>query len=538
MSESLDLGSLIEEFRDEARDQVDDLDAGLLQLEREGRLDEQARSGLLRVLHTLKGNAGMLGLGPIRDFVHVLENALKEQPGSWSEGTVERLFGGAAALRRAVEVAGGDEQEAAFRDLTGARHRLEELEAGEPAPAPAPEVEKAEEVPEPAVGGDRLRVPFAKLDTLLNQVGELIGEADALQAVLAAANGDRDLEERARRIRRRTGALQDSVMSLRLVPIGRVLTRFHSLVRRLARDQDKEVRLVVRGEDTEVDKSTADSLSEPLLHLLRNAIDHGIQKPEVREAGGKPPYGTIRLDVSRDRDQVQIVVEDDGAGLDLERIDARARESGLIEEGTDLGEEELINTIFRPGFTTRADVSTVSGRGVGLDVVRRSVRELRGDLVVERPESGGTRFVMRLPLTVAVVPSVIIEAAGETLALPASHVARTLRLDQVDRVGRTDVVRDGEELLPLTDPGRLFGWGSAERGDFGVVLRQGRRGAVLATQRLVDQRDLVVKALPRYGQRPPGVSGASVLPGGRVILLLDPLEIIELNEGQRRGGRA
>lgn len=535
MSDSLDLGSLIEEFRDEARDQVDRLDTGLLQLEREGVLGEGTSSALLRTLHTLKGNAGMLGLSAIRDFVHVLENVLKEEPSSWPDATVERLFEGASALRRAVEAAGGDEQDEAFRELGRARRRLEELGSDSAPEASRLEEGEAEVPGEPAAGGDRLRVPFTKLDGLLNQVGELLGEADALQAALDEAGVGRKLQERGQTIRRRVDALRESVMSLRLVPLARVLSRFHGLVRRLARDQEKEARLVVQGEDTEVDKSTADALAEPLLHLLRNAIDHGVRPPEVRESEGKPRHGTIRVLASQEGDRVRIVVEDDGAGLDLAALRKRAETAGLLPAGTDAGDEELVDLIFHPGFTTRSDVSTVSGRGVGLDVVRRSVRELRGDLQVERPAEGGTRFIIRLPLTVAIVPSLVFEAAGETLAVPASNVDRTLRIGRVDRIGPTEVVRQGDEILSLADPDRLFGWEAAPRGGFGVVLRHGSRSAVLTAVRVVDQRDLVVKALPGYGDRPRGVSGASVLPGGRVILLLDPAEVIDLNE-DRHGG--
>lgn len=542
LSEPFNLDSLIEEFRDEARDQVDRLDAALLRLDREERLDDEARSAVLRTLHTLKGNAGMLGLSPIRDFVHVVENILKGSD-RWPPGLVERLFDGAAVLRGAVEAAGGKGQEAAFRELAGARHRLEEVEDGA-----APEgAERGrppdQETPGPvqAEGGDRLRVPFTKLDALLNEVGELLGEADELERAVRAREASRtggrrragdaiSLREPAERIRRRAQGLRESVMSLRLVPISRVLGRFHGLVRRLARDQGKEARLVVEGEATEVDKTTADALAEPLLHLVRNAIDHGIRSPEERETAGKPPHGTIRIVAAQEGDRVRVVVEDDGAGLDLEAIRSRAVTAGVVEEGEDLSDDEIVALIFRPGFSTRSDVSTVSGQGVGLDVVRRSIRELRGDLAVERADSGGTRFVMRLPLTVVIVPSLVFEAVGETLALPSAYVARTIRLNRVERVGPTEVVRDNEGgVVPLADPHQLFGWGDRSRGPFGVMLRHGGRRAVLTADRLLDQRDLVVKGLPPYGRRPTGVSGASVLPGGRVILLLDPAEIIGMN---------
>ncbi len=529
MNESFDLGSLIEEFRDEAREQVDRLDQGLLELEREGSLDGETRGDLLRSLHTLKGNAGMLGLAAIRDFVHVVETLLK--PDEIAGGVVvDRLFDGATALRRAVEAAGGVHEPEAFPDLTAARRRLEAVVGGRTDDSPASE-ELGTHSALPSPDDERVRVPFAKLDVLLADVGELLGEAESLSARLTRASSGpaRDL---ATAVVRRAERVRDEIMALRLVPLGRVLGRFHGLVRRLARDQGKEARLIVEGEATEVDKSTADSLAEPLLHLVRNAIDHGIEAPEVREAAGKRRHGTVRVTASQEGDRVRIQVEDDGAGLDLPAIRAQALGAGLVAGSDALSDQEVAELIFRSGFTTRSDVSTVSGRGVGLDVVHRRVRTLRGELRVTPTAQGGTRFVMILPLTVAIVPSLLFETGGEVMAVPASAVIRTLKLDRIERVGATEVVRDGESLMPLADPHRIFGWPSVDRGTFGVMLRHGRDGAVVTAGRLLDQRDLVIKAMPAYGARTPGVSGASVLPGGRVILLLDPADVIELTGGR------
>ena len=531
MNESFDLGSLVGEFREEARDQLDRVEARLLDLEREGTLEDEARTGLLRTLHTLKGNAGMLGLSAIRDFVHALENVLKADAVEWSEPLVERLFEGEQALRAAVESAGGDRQSEVFRELTAARHRLVELDPGMDTPDESVDEEEDDVVEAPAAG-DLVRVPFAKLDTLLAEVGDLLGEAAGLE--LEAGHGEnlviRDLAET---IRRRADGLRDSVMSLRLVPLNRVVGRFHALVRRLAGQQGKEARLVVEGEGTEVDKSTADALAEPLLHLVRNAIDHGIQGPEEREAAGKPRHGTIRIRAVQSGDRVRIAVEDDGAGLDRAAIRRRAEELDLMDGATD-GQTEVDQLIFEPGFSTRTDVSTVSGRGVGLDVVSQSVRELRGELSVERAEGGGTRFVLSLPLTVAIVPSLVFEAGGETLALPATYVSRTMKVTGTERLGAVEVVRSEDGLYPVADADRLFDWPAAERGEFGVLVEREGKGAVLTAQRLVDQRDLVVKAMPPYGRRPPLVSGGSVLPGGRVILVLDPAELLQRTERQTR----
>lgn len=527
MEESFDLGALLGEFRDEAQDQVDRLDAGLLRLERDGTLDQDTRRELLRHLHTLKGNAGMLGLGPIRDFVHALEEVLRGDTDQLSPAILERLFEGAGVLRRAVEQAGGAGEPEAFGALAALGRRLANASTGEAPSAAAGEARQPEEEGGPGPADDRLRVPFAKLDVLLNEVGELMGEAEALvQAV------DASVREQAEAVRRRGDHLRDAVMALRLVPLGRVLGRFPALVRRLAREQEKEARLIVEGESTEVDKSTADALAEPLLHLVRNAIDHGIEPPEVRERQGKPRHGTVWIRAAQVGDEVRIEVQDDGVGLDLDAIRRRAARHGV--DADSLADDAAAALIFLPGLSTRPDVSTVSGRGVGLDVAQRSAQSLQGTLDVEAGPEGGTRFVLRLPLTVAIVPSLVFETAGETVALPTSAVDRTVPLRRVERVGATEVLRDGDDLVPVVDLDTLFQWPAEARGGFGVIVRHGRGSAVVAAGRLVDQRSLVVKALPPYGARPTGVSGASVLPGGRVILMLDPAELVELGNATGR----
>lgn len=524
MTESFDLGSLIEEFRDEAREQVDRLDQGLLRMERDGALDAETRAELLRGLHTLKGNAGMLGLAAIRDFVHSVEAVLKSEETAVGVEAVDRLFDGATALRRALEAAGGPGERAAFVDLTASRRRIEEISPGDGESSEA--VDPGAAAPAPATEDERLRVPFVKLDALLSDVGELLGEAEALVTTLSTAS-DRPVREGAMAVHRRAERLRDAVMELRLVPLGRVLGRFHGLVRRLAREQGKEARLIVRGESTEVDKSTADALAEPLLHLIRNAVDHGLERPEARESAGKPRHGTVRVTASQEGDRVRIDVEDDGAGLDLSAIRAQARAAGLLSDDARLTEDQGADLIFRAGFTTRTDATTVSGRGVGLDVAQRRVRALRGELRLVATRESGTRFVMVLPLTVAIVPSLLFETAGEIMAVPAGAVIRTLTLDRTERVGATEVVRERDRLLPLVDPHDLFGWRVADRGTFGVMVRHGEHGVVVPAVRLLDQRDLVIKAMPMYGPVGRAVSGASVLPGGRVILLLDPAHVVE-----------
>ena len=579
LADNFDVSVLFGEYRDEAQTQLELLDAALLRIEREGSLDEEERDELLRALHTLKGNSGMVGLTEIRDYVHALESVFKSPPQRWPQPALDRLFEGAAALRRATEQVGTEDQQPAAARLAAlappAVPETVEPDAALPAAPPAPPApsatpsdetestraapdrepsESEPSAPEPSAptgAGEVLRVPFFKLDALLNQVTELMAVGSTLRDLAAmhrealdAAELRRPLIDQLEALGRTTTGLRNTAMELRLVPVRVVFGRFPSLARDLAREQEKRVRVILEGEDTELDKSTVDVLGEPLLHLVRNAVDHGIGTPEERAARGKPEEGTLVLRALQTGDQVRIEVEDDGRGLDRERIGERAREAGLIDGDAELSPEEVAMLIFRPGFSTREEASTVSGRGIGLDVVQRKVNDLGGRIEVEDAPSGGTRFILRLPLTLAILPVLLFESAGQTLAIAATEVEETTRDWLHEWVGKTEVVRHRDELIPLARPAALFGWQDGTgKGDsvpdepegFLVVVRRGERAAAIMADRLLAQREVVVKALPEYLGQPKGVSGATVAPDGRVVLLLDAGEMLELNlESHRR----
>jgi two-component system chemotaxis sensor kinase CheA len=507
----------------------------------------------LRGLHTLKGNAGMLGLRPIQDFVHSVESVLKRSDAPPPAATLSALLRGAAALRAAVDRAGTPDQDAAFAALVPIR---EEPAAAAPPPAPgpgpavAPPADAAPPAPVPAatevraedLRDDVVRIPFRLLDVLLDEIGEVATQltalddwADASRDALRACGLGRDLRDRVEALETAADAARRTATDLRMVPVGRIFSRFPVLVRDLAREQGKRVRVLLEGEDTRLDKSTADAVAEPLLHLVRNAVDHGIEPPGEREAAGKPAEATLALRAAQEGDRVRIEVEDDGRGLDRARIFARAREQGIAAVGDGEDAEELI---FRPGFSTRRVASAVSGRGIGLDAVRGAVSRLRGSVEVEEGDEGGTRFVLRLPLTVALVPVLFFEAAGERLAVPAADVEETLRAGPTERAGPAEVVRLRDEMLPLARPGRILGWEDAGTGAprFLVVVRSGGRAVALAADRLLDQRPATVRALPAALGSPPGVSGATVGADGGVVLVLDAAALVEMNVDLYRGG--
>lgn len=518
----------------------------------------------------------MLGLPAITAAVHEAETVFKDPPGGWERGTLDALFEISAALRRAVDQLGTAEEESALERVErlgaalGARSgdaREATTAAGQPEPEPEHEPAPPAQGPGAppngelvtvtagsSAAGEVVRVPFAGLDALLTRVGELVTLETRVEALLTETRGPLEaagvrqpLEEAAEGLARITGFLHETTIELRLVPVRRVFERFPSVVRDLARRGGKRVRLETHGDEVRIDKALADEIAEPLLHLVRNAVDHGFD-------ADAESVGTISLSATRAGDRLRLAVEDDGKGLDRAGIIAQARETGVIAPNQPFDESEAGELIFMPGFSTRGEATTVSGRGVGLDVVRRKAIALRGSLAVEASASGGTRFVLDLPVTLAIVPAVLFESGGEIFAVPAADVDETIRGVTVTRAGGAEVVVHREEPVPVARPGDLFGWSGAARVDeagargasepgaqglppapaaraerFAIVARHGSRRLAILSHRLLDQRDIVVKALPGYLGALPAVSGATVTHEARVVLVLDVAGLIDLN---------
>ncbi len=513
----------------------------MLALEGRALLTGESRAELLRALHTLKGNSAMLGLHPLKEMVHAVEEVFRVPDAPVPLSVLQRV---SSALHRAVDRAGTPEQDDALAPLPELRTEL--LGApGEDAPAPdeAAPPEAAAPTRAEDLREETLRVPYARLDPLLSQVDDLTRAVDGLRewaagerARLRGTQAWAPLADRLEALEAASSAVRRSATSLRLVPVARVFSRFPTLAADLARDRGKRVRVELEGEGTELDKATADALLDPLLHLVRNAVDHGVETPAERAAAGKPETALIRLAAAQEGDRVRIEVEDDGRGLDRAGILARAREQGLVAPDETPDDDAVAELLFRPGFSTRSEVDEVSGRGVGLDVVRSAVARMRGHVQVEEGHEGGTRFVLYFPLTVAMVPVLFFHAGGETLAIPALDVEETLRAGAPGRVGPAEMVEVRDEAMPLVRLDRVFGWAPAPDPRYLLVLRVGTRTAALGADRLLAQSTATVRALPALLGSPRGVSGAVVDARGRVVLLLDPEEMLELNVDLYRGG--
>jgi two-component system chemotaxis sensor kinase CheA len=562
---------LLNIYLEDARGHLETLDHCLLALERDG-FDADAVAAVLGPLHTLKGNSGMMGFGAIKDYVHRLEDVfsrVNEGVLPLSPAVFDRLFAGASALRDAVERScqAGSEQ----RDLDAEQADLEALVLGAVASAPPRPAAPAEApvtpapVREGATGppaesrravdtryvaarSNVVRVDFGQLDHLLNLVGELIifrTKLDEVGRELAERLGGRDagreLMAAVQQVAGVSSQLQETVMDIRMLPVRHVFERFPRLVRDLARHQGKDIELILEGEATRIDKAIIDEIGEPLVHLVRNAVDHGIEHPALRVARGKTPTGTILLSAAQESNHVVITIMDDGAGIDATRVRQRAVARGLIKSEENLSERELVQLIFAPGFSTSEQVSEVSGRGVGLDVVLKSIERLNGLVEVETVPGVGSKFIIELPLTLAIISALLVEASGRTYAVPLGSVVESIKFadGDVKTISGRPTLRLRDQIVPLVRLSTLFELPAVptER-QYAVVLGRGDKRLGLVVDRLRGQQEVVIKAVDvnvAGAETALPMAGATIMGDGRVVLILD---VAGLFEGRRHGRAA
>lgn len=381
------------------------------------------------------------------------------------------------------------------------------------------------DAPTPGARAPRhVRIDLRRLDSLMNLVGELViarGRLVQLSAVL----GDPALDDAVAETSRLVAELQDQIMLSRMVPVGQVFDRFPRLVRDAAHALGKEVAFTVEGSDIELDRSMLDEIGEPVVHLLRNAVDHGVEPPAERTAAGKPPTGTLLLSVARERSTVVVRVSDDGRGVDRDKVLARARAMGLVpEDRTELGDDELARIIARPGFSTAERVSDLSGRGVGIDIVMNRVRALGGAVEFRSTRGQGTTVTVRLPHTLAIVRALLARVHDETYAVPLAHVNETVELEPraLRRVQGREMLVMREDVLPLIrfrDLVRLPA--TEETRSQVIVLEVGDRRAGLVVDELTGQQDIVVKQFDPARDALALFSGATILPDGAPALIVD-----------------
>lgn len=405
------------------------------------------------------------------------------------------------------------------------------------AAAGAPAAKSGEELPVVRVAdvatdpqSSSIRVSVSKLDMLMNMVGELV----ITQSILGELEGDGPIDvKRLASLRdglallaRNTRALQESVMSLRSMPIGTVFSRFPRLVHDLSRALGKQVELKLTGQSTEVDKTVLEKLGDPLTHLVRNSLDHGIEKPEVRRARGKPERGTLSLRAFHRGSDIVVELEDDGGGLDLPKILARARKLGLVGPDESPSDDQIRELIFAPGFSTAEAVSDISGRGVGMDVVRRNIKAIGGQIQMTSVSGQGTRTTLRLPLTLAIIDGQLIRLGCYTYVVPLLSILESVEMDsaRMSRLeGRLPLYRLRDELVPILSLARLLGVEEPVGKGSGllVVVEADGERLGLAVDELLAQQQVVVKSLETNYEPVEGLAGATILGDGSIALILD-----------------
>ncbi len=379
-----------------------------------------------------------------------------------------------------------------------------------------------------------------KLDELMDQVGELV-IAQARLRQLADKSGDLSLKSIVEEIERLSGHLRDVSMGIRMVPIGTLFGKFRRLVRDLSNELGKQIQLTWSGEETEIDKTVIERLHDPLVHLIRNSIDHGIEaSAEQREMAGKPREGTVHLSAVHSGAQVLISIKDDGKGLDRDRIRAKAEETGLVAPGQELSDAELFQLIFHPGFSTAQKITSVSGRGVGMDVVKRMIDALRGTIDIQSRPGEGATFTLRLPLTLAIIEGLLVRVAGERYVLPLSAVEECIELSPEDDARSTgrDFLNIRGDLVPFVRLRGLFDL----RGPHSpypkvVVVSSGDFRFGVVVDQIIGGHQTVIKSLSKLHSDIPTFSGATILGDGSVALILDVPRLLDFSqsrEGQRQ----
>ncbi|MCX5679987.1 MAG: hybrid sensor histidine kinase/response regulator [Candidatus Omnitrophica bacterium] len=574
-----DKSKFIEQFKAETLEHLQNLDLGLLKLEKNPD-DKELLNSLMREAHTIKGSATMMGYKRIANIAHSmedgLEKALKEGSGmgrthfdillkcvdsiaplledklTWEDKGVASPFADNLCSEVDAIFSGRMSESGPPRQAqeTGQGiQRRKEAPQVRTTPEPSPEVRQVQT----GSNDTSVRVDISRLNRLVNlsgeqlisklRLGEIVKNISAKMESQKEAEeffGDiiKDLRSASDNIDILASGIQTEVMNIRMVPVATLFNAFPRAMRTLAQEKGKEVEFVLRGSETTLDKSIIDEMRDPLMHILRNAIDHGIEDSEGRASRGKPRAGKIVLSAYQLGSQVVIEVSDDGRGIDVERIKEVAIAKGMASKDriSDIAEDQLLQIIFAPGFTTKNDVTDTSGRGVGLDVVREKVSNLKGMVNVSSKPGQGTRFTIKLPLTLAITGSLLVSAGDDIFAVPVERVVETIRISQQDirSVETKEAISVRGHILPLIRMIDLFGLpkkGIMEKSFYPVVIVQSVEKRVgILVDRLLGHQEIVGKSIGEPLKKIKDIAGATILGNGRVVLILDIPSIIESSE--------
>lgn len=581
---------LLTEFYAETVDHLQQIEAALLALDHEPE-NPEALNSIFRSFHTIKGNAGFLGLLPMHTLAHEVESlldlarnrqlrltaaiiteilrsrdalqTLTQQVGAALErGQLPEQIVPVGHLIAAVKELAGEATISSGEEATGLAAAPEETPAATGIPVvqePATETELAPVVPMPSVaiaanepvaaanpnietapkkaagngaakgGSATVRVNTEKLDSLMDVVGELvIVQSQLIETSRQSGNENSTLQRNVAQLARITKELQSTAMSLRMIPVKPTFQKMERLARDLARDFGKKVSFVTDGEDTELDRTVVEEIGDPLVHMVRNALDHGLESPADRMKAGKADTGRLQLRAYHQGSNIVIELQDDGRGIDPEKIYRKAVEKGVVAAGAQLSRDEILALIFAPGFSTAEKVTAVSGRGVGMDVVKRNIEKLRGKIEIASEVGRGSVFKIKLPLTMAIIDGLVVRVGEDRFILPSTSVQMALRpaRENISTVhGKGEVLDLRGRFVPIHRLNRRFNiHGEAANPWDGIVViveTSGKTSALLVDE-MVSKQEVVIKNLGAFMQNLPGVAGGAILGDGNIALILDP----------------
>lgn len=498
-------------FESEALENTKKMSDALLALEKDpGNSD--LINAVRRSAHTVKGMAGTMGLDAISELAHAMEDLMASRK-RLDGGAIDLLFTAISAIERMIDEAkAGNELEDVGALMERIRSAREETPKEE---KETPKEEKEGQIPE-IRKAKFVRINVTILDELMDLLGQLIVAKNSLKARVG--------EDGVGELDRVVEGLQHAVFRARLVEVSQIFEQFPRVVRELSREENKKVELIMEGSDTEMDRSMIDAISEPLVHLVRNAIDHGIETVDERLKTGKSESGRIWLRARREGEQVVVEVEDDGRGMEIDKIKRKGLEKGIIKENAT--EDEILNLVFLPGFSTSEKVTKVSGRGVGMDVVKRAVESFGGSVSISTERGKGTRTTLRLPFTIVVTRVFLVAVGSEIYAVPVDYVSSIIDLSALRffRIGQSVRVALESVSVPFADLSALLAGNNVKKARYGLLVESEWHKVVLGVDQIVGMEVIVTRPLEI---KSPYFSGTAVLGDGTPVLVIDPAAFLK-----------
>jgi two-component system chemotaxis sensor kinase CheA len=541
-----EMKEIVESFIVETKELLDKLDNDLVELEKRQN-DVELLNAIFRYVHTIKGTSSFIGFEQMSELTHKFEdvlNKLRKFELKLNPEIMDVILEAQDLMK--VLLSKLEANDLSPIDISGVVSKLERISRGEfliEEDVEKASVDNVSQKLQSKVIDKTVRIDVERLDELMNLVGELVLGRNRLTQIVSGIverfEGEslaRELMDTIAQVDYLTSELQAVVMRARMMPIAKVFSKFPRIVRDLSRDLNKEVELLIYGEETEVDKSVIESIHDPLVHLIRNAIDHGIETPQERKAVGKPEKGKVILRAEHEGNFIVITVEDDGRGIDPERVRRKAVEKKIIteQEASSISDRDALNLIFLPGFSTASKVTNVSGRGVGLDVVKTNITKLNGMIDVQSTLGQGTKFILKLPLTLAIIQGLLVDVCGEIFIIPLSSVIEVVRIprSQVHSIKGREIIRLRDSVLPLVRLANIFNLSS--NGDFKenlyvVVVGLAEKKLGIVVDGLVGQKEVVIKSLGSYLNNVRGIAGATILGDGTVRMIVDVAQIFKMS---------